>query len=33
MRGATAVREGDGERVVEVGNRAASVNVCSQHVS
>jgi hypothetical protein len=25
------VREGEGERVVEVGNGAALFNVCSQH--
>jgi hypothetical protein len=27
------VREGEGERMIEVGNGAALVNVCSQHAS
>jgi hypothetical protein len=31
MRGATPVREGKGERLVEVGDGAALFNVCSQH--
>ena len=31
MRGATPVREGEGERLVEVGDGAALFNVCSQH--
>ena len=31
MCGATPVREGKGERLVEVGDGAALFNVCSQH--
>jgi hypothetical protein len=31
MGGAAAVREGDRERTVEVGDGAALFNVCSQH--